>query len=44
MPQLVKSMDYYLLLLFCDGMNNTGNWNIGRIKDYNALRVQVKKH
>ena len=42
-PQFVKSTDYYLLLLFHVGMNDTTSWNLGRIKeDYKALGVQVK--
>lgn len=39
----MKSTDYYLLLLFHVGMNDTASWNIGRIKEYyKAMGVQVK--
>ncbi|GAB0205522.1 hypothetical protein GRJ2_003017800 [Grus japonensis] len=42
-PQLVKSTDYYPLLLFHVGMNDTASRNLGRIKeDYKALGVQDK--
>ncbi|PKU28829.1 suppression of tumorigenicity 5 [Limosa lapponica baueri] len=43
-PQTVKNTDYYPLLLFHVGMNDTASQNLGRIKeDYKALGVQVKK-
>ena len=43
MPQLVESTDYYPLLLFHVGMNDTASQNLGSIKeDYKALGVQVK--
>ncbi|GAB0210389.1 hypothetical protein GRJ2_003504700 [Grus japonensis] len=42
-PQLVKSTDYYPLLLFHVGTNDAASQNLGRIKeDYKALGVQVK--
>ncbi|GAB0204077.1 mitochondrial enolase superfamily member 1 [Grus japonensis] len=42
-PRSVKSTDYYPLLLFLMGMNDTASWNLGRIKeDYKVLEVQVK--
>lgn len=42
-PQLVKSTDYYPLLLFHVGTNDTASQNLGRIgEDYGALGVQVK--
>ena len=42
-PQLVKSTDYYPLLLFHVGTNDTASRNLGRIKeDYKALGVQAK--
>lgn len=43
MLQLVRSTDYYPLLLFYVGMNDTTRQNLGRIKeDYKALGMQVK--
>lgn len=43
-PQLVRNMDYYPLLLCHVGMNNTARQNLGRIKqDCEALVVQVKE-
>jgi len=42
-PQLVKSTDYYPLLLFHVGTNDTTSRNVGRIKEYfKALGVKVK--
>jgi len=42
-PQLVKSTDYYLLLLFHVGTNDTTSWNLGSIKeDFRALGVKAK--
>jgi len=42
-PQLVKSIDYYPLLLFHVSTNDRASQNLGRIKeDYKALEVQVK--
>lgn len=40
-PQLVVSMDCYPLLLFHVGMNNTGSWNMGRIKGPGNSRAQA---
>ena len=43
-PQLVVSTDCYPLLLFHVGMNNTGSWNMCRIKGgYKALATLVPK-
>ena len=43
MPQLIKKTDYYVLLLFHIGMNDTESQNLGKIKeDFQALGVQVK--
>jgi len=42
-PQLVKSTDYYLLLLFHIGTNDTAGRNLNRIKeDFKALGVKAK--
>jgi len=42
-PQLVKSTDYYLLLLFHVGTNDTASWNLGRIKEnFKVLGVKAK--
>lgn len=41
-PELVKNTYYYPLLLLYVGMNGSGSWNVGRIKDYKALGAQVK--
>lgn len=42
-PQLVKSTDYYLLLLFHVGTNDAASKKVGRIKeDYKALVRQVR--
>jgi len=42
-PLLVKSTDYYPLLLFHVGMNDTASWNMGRTKeDFKALGMQAK--
>jgi len=42
-PQLVKSTDYYLLLLFHVGTNDTASQKVGRIKeDFKALGVKAK--
>jgi len=42
-PHLVKSTDYYPLLLFHVGINDTASRNVGRIKeDFKALGVKAK--
>jgi len=42
-PQIVKDTDYYELLLFQVGTNDTASWNLGRIKeDFKALGVKAK--
>jgi len=42
-PQLVKSTDYYLLLFFHVGTNDTTSQKVGRIKeDFRALGVKAK--
>jgi len=42
-PQLFKSTDYYTLLLFHVGTNDTAIQNLGRIKEeFKALGVQAK--
>lgn len=43
MPQLVRSTDYYSLLLFCVSKSDTSSWNLGRFKeDYKILEVPEK--
>lgn len=43
-PQLVRNMDYYPLLLCHVGKNDTASQNLGRIEqDCKALVVQVKE-
>ena len=42
-PQLIRKTDYYPLLLFHVGMNDTESCNLGKIKeDFRALGKQVK--